>query len=59
MNFKLKFDFELKPWLVFLKNMNNSKRVKCYIKNGGSLKWCLLNGVHMACGSGTGRISSN
>ena len=26
--------------------MNNSKRVKCYIKNGGSSKRCLLNGVH-------------
>ena len=26
--------------------MNNSKRVKCYIKNGRSSKRCLLNGVH-------------
>ena len=26
--------------------MNSSKRVKCYIKNGGNLKRCLLNGVH-------------
>ena len=30
--------------------MNNSKRVKCYIKNGGSSKRCLLNGVHTANG---------
>ena len=26
--------------------MNNSKRIKCYLKNGGSSKQCLLNGVH-------------
>ena len=26
--------------------MNNSKMVKCYIKNGGSSKQCLLNGIH-------------
>ena len=30
--------------------MNNSKRVKCSIKNGGSSKRCLLNGVHTANG---------
>ena len=27
--------------------MNNSRRVKCYIKTGGSSKRCLFNGVHM------------
>ena len=27
--------------------MNNSKGVKCYIKNGGSSKGCLLDSVHM------------
>ena len=26
--------------------MNNSKRVKCYIKNGGSSKGCLPDCVH-------------
>ena len=26
--------------------MNNSKSVKCYIKNGESWKRCLLDGVH-------------
>ena len=26
--------------------MNNSKRVKCYVKNGRSLKWCLLNDIN-------------
>ena len=25
----------------------NSKRVKCYVKNGRSLKWCLLNDINM------------
>ena len=26
--------------------MNNSKRVKCDIKNSRGLKQCLLNGIH-------------
>ena len=26
--------------------MNNSRRIKCYIKDGGSSERCLLNDVH-------------
>ena len=40
------FSYWLKPWLIFLINMNNSKRIKCYRTNGERLKRYLLNGVH-------------
>ena len=39
--------------------MNNSKRVKCYVKNGGSSKQCLLNGVQKNIKSSNSRQSAN
>ena len=39
--------------------MNNSKRVKCYVKNGGSSKQCLLNGVQKSIKSSNSRQSAN
>ena len=33
--------------------MNNSERVKCYIKNGGNSKRCSLNDVHTKNNEGT------
>ena len=39
--------------------MNNSKRVKCYIRNGGSSKRCLLNSVYTGNETGTEILESS